>query len=334
MTNKLTVANEIAAELEHWLNEWYSQPETWANEVDRQIHEWYANAPNVFPKYPYFSPSSATACPRSLYYKAKQAKKDGFKKPPYQGRWQAIGTAIGSVIQRDILAMEKHMPGFPFSFERNKNDEPMFEDFAKKNHLVEHDGQKFYLFGTCDGIMRYVTEEGETIRIGIECKSKQTTAARTSLYSMREPEEKHVKQCHAYAEMYQVDMYIILYVNASKKAWQYPEGEFEKSPDMRAFGIEITEEDKTELFDRFAEIQRSVNNNDPLPLDISEWTFNPFKQACANGLTEEEVEALKRQAESAKQSSLSAYQKSKIIEPVEDIVRIRKEHGTNEEGAV
>ncbi|MGG1595975.1 hypothetical protein [Terribacillus saccharophilus] len=329
MSNKLTVANEIAAELEHWLNEWYSQPETWANEVDRQIHEWYANAPNVFPKYPYFSPSSATACPRSLYYKAKRAKKDGFKKPPYQGRWQAIGTAIGSVIQRDILAMEKHLPGFPFSFERNDRGEPMFEDFAKANHLVEHDGEKFYLFGTCDGILRYVTEDGETIRIGLEAKSKQTTAAKTSLYSMREPEEKHIKQCHAYAEMYGVDMYIILYVNASKKAWVYPEGEFEKSPDMRAFGIEITDEDKTALLDRFAEIQQSVIVGKPLELALDGWTFNGFKTACALDLSEEEVAKLQRQADSARHSSLPPYKQRQIIEPVEDIVRIRKEHGIN-----
>ena len=49
------------------LDEWYSQPETWDNELDRTIHEWYANAPQVWPKRPYFSPSSATACPRELY---------------------------------------------------------------------------------------------------------------------------------------------------------------------------------------------------------------------------------------------------------------------------
>lgn len=329
MTNKLTVANEIAAELEHWLNEWHALPEKWDNELDAQIHRWYADPPKVFPKRPYFSPSSANACPRELYVKARGAKRDITRKPPYQGRWTRVGTAIGDVIQRDLLFMEKHLEGCPFSVEKNQDGTPVFEDFAKRSTPIDHNGVRFNIYGTCDGILNYVTEDGEVLRVGLEIKSKQTTAAKTSLYSMREPEEKHVKQCISYGIMYDVDMYVILYVNTSKKSWVYPEGEFEKSPDIRAFGIEITDEDKTALLDRFAEIQQSVIVGKPLELALDGWTFNGFKTACALDLSEEEVEKLQRQAESARHSSLPPYKQRQIIEPVEDIIRIRKEHGIN-----
>nr|WGD72253.1 hypothetical protein P5645_09275 [Bacillus subtilis] len=218
-----TYAQEIADELIEYLNEWHSLPETWDNALDAQIHRWYADAPKLFPKKPYFSPSSANACPRELYHKAIGSPKDETRKPPYQGRWTRIGTAIGDMIQRDFLFMEKHFEKktgrpCPFSFERNEDGTPMFEDFAKRSHKIERGGKTFHLYGTCDGIMRYVTEDGELLRVGLEIKSKQTSAARTSFHSLKKPDEKHVKQCVAYAEMYGVDLYVILYVNAAEKS--------------------------------------------------------------------------------------------------------------------
>lgn len=311
---------EIADDLITHLDEWYSAPETFDNELDRQIHEWYANAKQVWPKRPYFSPSAINDCPRALFYKAKREAKDSFRKPPYQGRWQAIGTAIGDVIQRDLLAMERNLEdktGFAprFKFERTKTGEPMFEDFAKKNKQVEHNGHKFYLYGTCDGIMEYAhPETGEIIRVGLEIKSKQTTAAKTSLYSMREPEEKHVKQCVGYAEMYGVDYYVILYVNTSKKSWVYKDGDYEKSPDIRAFGFEITDDMKTEVFDYLTEVHESVLENDPLPLSIENWTFNNFKTAIALDLTDEEVNEIRRQKNRAMRSRLPDFKKRSFAE--------------------
>ena len=56
------------------------------------------------------------------------------------------------------------------------------------------------------------------------------------------------------SKMYEVDHYVILYVNASKKAWVYAEGDYAKNPDIRAFGVTITEDARTELFARLAEI--------------------------------------------------------------------------------
>src|SRR5690606_19369121 len=161
--------------------------------------------------------------------------------------------------------------------------------------LVEHAGETFYLYGAPDGIMTYLTDEGEVIRVGLEIKSKQTTPARTSLHSMRKPEESHVKQAIAYSHMYNVDYYVILYVNAAKQSWELTDDQYEKTPDIRAFAIEITDEDRRALFDRLAEIQRAIRTNNPPKMDIDNFTFNNYKTACAESLSDEEFDELKAQ---------------------------------------
>jgi len=319
----LTNIEQIAKEFTEQLDRWYSMPEQYDNELDTLIHRWYSNPPQVWPKRPYFSPSSSKACPRELYMKAKRAKKDSFPKPPYQGRWQEIGTAIGDIIQRTVLAMERNMPDCPFRFERNEDDTPVFEDFAKRNHEINHNGQRFYLYGTCDGVMQYVNEDGEIIRVGLEVKSKQTTPSKTSLYSMREAEEGHRKQCVAYSLMYGVDYYIILYVNAAKKNWVISDEDYEATPDIRAFGFEITDADRAELLDNFAEITAAINTDTPPKMDLSRWTFNNFKTACALSLTEEELAEIKSQVSKVMRSSLPQFKKEGYYDAYEFIKETR-----------
>jgi CRISPR/Cas system-associated exonuclease Cas4 (RecB family) len=310
----MTNINEIAQQFTQELDRWYSLPEQYDNELDTQIHRWYSNPPQVWPKRPYFSPSNSKACPRELYVKAKRAKKDSFPKPPYQGRWQEIGTAIGDVIQRTVLAMERKLPGCRFRVERNDDGTPLFEDFAKRNHEVIHNGQKFYLYGTCDGIMQYINDDGEVIRVGLEVKSKQSTPAKTSLYSFKEAEEGHRKQCVAYSIMYNVDYYIILYVNTAKKAWVMSDEDYEATPDIRAFGFEITNADRQELLDNFAEIAKCINNDTPPALDLSRWTFNNFKTACAQSLSDEEFAILKAQVKRMQRSGLPQWKKDQYVD--------------------
>lgn len=316
------VAEEFTAELDRW----YSLPETYDNELDKQIHQWYSNPPQVWPKRPYFSPSNSKACPRELYVKAKRAKKDSFPKPPYQGRWQEIGTAIGDVIQRTLLAMERNLPGCPFRFERTEDNRPMFEDFAKRNHEVTHNGQRFYLYGTCDGIMQYINADtGEIVRVGLEIKSKQSTPAKTSRHSMREAEEGHRKQCVAYSIMYDVDYYIILYVNTAKKAWVMSDEDYAATPDIRAFGFEITDADRAELLDNFAEIARCIANDTPPAMDLSRFTFNNFKTACAESLTDEEYALLKAQVKRMQRSNMSEKTKMQYVDAIMFIKDVREE---------
>lgn len=326
--SKAELAQHIADDLIAHLDEWYSLPETFDNALDRQIHEWYANAPRVFPKRPYFSPSAASACPRELYYKLKREPRDVIRRQPHQGRWQEIGTSVGDMIQRTILAIERNFEEKTgksprFRFERNEDGTPMFEEFAKKNHPVKFAGHTFYLYGTCDGIMEY-SLDGEKFRVGLEIKSKQTTPAKTSEYSMRGPEEKHVQQCACYAEMYDVDMYVILYVNTAHKSWNMTEEDYEKNPDIRAFGVAITDEMKAEIFDYFTDVLESVDRGEPLPLDLDKWAFNGFKQVIAQELTREELEEIRKEVFRIQNSSLPEFKKRGARLALAEIEKLRE----------
>jgi hypothetical protein len=320
---------QVAKEFTDLLNEWHSLPEVYDNPLDAQIHRWYADVKSVFPKKPYFSPSSANACPRELYMKQIGAKKDVQSDPPHKGRWRRIGTAIGDVIQRDLLFIEKHyekQTGKPckFRFERDQIGRPMFEDFAKTNAEVNHRGHKFHLFGTPDGIMQYVTEDGEVVRIGLEIKSKQTSAATTSLYSMREANPSHIAQTIGYSEMYKVDYYIVLYVNAAKKSWDIDDVDFEKTPDIRAFGLEFTQTDRDNLFDNLTRVLDAVNAKTPPSMDLWKWTFNNFKTACAKSLSDEEFSILQAQINRAYKSGIKDKKKQELSDALEFMREVRE----------
>lgn len=301
--------------------------------LDAQIHRWYADyltdkKRKVWPPrgIPYFSPSSANADPRGLYEKMLGAKRESGERPPHQGRQVRIGTAIGDIIQRDILFAEKHMgENPPFQFERNDRGEPMFEEFAKKSAIIEHDGKQFAIYGTCDGIMRYVSEDGEVLRVGLEVKSKQTTYAATSGYSMRNgAKEDHVKQCVCYSIMYDVDYYVILYVNGSRKAWEMTPEEFEKNPDIAVFGLHITDEMRDEVLDHFASIVAAAEAGKPPKLDIGKWTFNDFKRRIATTLTDEEIAEIERKVSAIQRSGLPDWKKRSAAGVLAEIMELRK----------
>lgn len=330
MTNTNELTTQIEGDFIALLDDWHSQNEVWDNELDAQIHRWYADPPKVWPQRPYFSPSSANSCPRELYVKAKGAKRDNFKRQPHQARWQRIGTNIGDMIQRDLLFIEKHYEKMTgnvprFKFERNEDGTPMFEDFAKTNALVEHAGERFYLYGAPDGVMTYTTDDGEVIRVGLEIKSKQTTPARTSLHSMQGPEESHVAQVTCYAHMFNVDYYVILYINAAKQGWTLTEDQYHKTPDIRAFCLNITDSDKGKIFDRFADITKSIREETPPKLDLSEWFFNNYKTACAESLTDSEYADIKDYVRRVLRSGISDKKKQEIYDTYLFIKDVRED---------
>lgn len=332
-----TLTEEIAFNFTAFLNAWHSLPETYDDALDAQIHRWYSDflsdgSRKVWPPkgIPYFSPSSANADARGLYEKLRGAKKDGGGQPPHQGRWTRIGTAIGDVIQRDILFAEKHTENPRFVFERNEFGEPMFEDFAKKGAVIDYvaeDGKKksLALYGTGDGILRYITEDGEVIRVGLEVKSKQTTSAQTSDYMQRYgPKDDHVKQCVCYSIMYDVDYYIILYVNGSKKAWGMGAEDFEKSPDIKAHCIEITDDMRNEVLTRFAGIVEAADSGAPPPLDLGKWLFNGFKRAISKSMSDEEYATLKRQVYAIQVSGLKDFEKRNYADAFDELTQLRE----------
>ncbi len=332
MTNFTTdLSAQIEGDLIAMLDEFHSLPEVWDNALDVQIAKWYSNPSKVWPKRdaPYFSPSGATKCPRELYMKAIRAEKDVSVNQPHQSRWQGLGTVIGDYVQREILAIERNFEKLTgnkprFTFERNADGTPMFEDFAKKNKLVEHNGERFYLYGAPDGVMRYVTDDGEIIRVGLEIKSKQLSPSKTSRRSMKQADYTHEVQTALYAHMYDVDYYVILYLNVSKRAWSMSEEEYANFPDIRAFCRRITDEDRTPIFDKFAAITKALREKRPPALNLDEWRFNDYKEHIAKTLTDEEYRELVQMSERMQRSSLPDWKKRGYTEAIDYITEIRK----------
>lgn len=178
--------------------------------------------------------------------------------------------------------------------------------------------------------MTYVSEDGERLRVGLEVKSKQTTAAQTSDYSTRNgPKDDHVKQCVCYSIMYgtdaePIDFYVILYVNASKKAWHMTDEEYAKNPDIKAFGIEITDEMRRDVLDNFADIVKAAETAEPPALDLGNFTFNNYKRACAASLSDEEYAQIERQAAAVQRSGMKDYEKRNYADAFAQLTELRK----------
>ncbi|MGN7387761.1 hypothetical protein [Sporosarcina sp. SAFN-015] len=320
---------QIEGDLIALLDDWFSLPEVFDDALDSQIHAWYVSPPKVWPQKPYFSPSSLGSCPRELYLKAKGAKRDNFRRPPHQARQAKMGTLTGDMIQRELLFIEKHYERLTgnaprFRFLRDEQGRPRFEEFAKANVKVTHNGETFYLSGAPDGIMEYITDDGEAIRVGLEIKSKASTAAKTSHYSMREPDASHRQQATAYARMFGCSYYVVLYLNLAKKGWFMSDEDYAKTPDLRAFCLRITDEDIAQVLDKPAYVTRCVREGTPPPLSLDDWTFNGFKTACALDLTDDEFAELIEVNHRAQHSNMSASKKRDYAAAIEFITETRK----------
>jgi hypothetical protein len=326
-------AELIAEDFTAYLNEFHGYREPYDDALKAELMERYVRVLRTrtyydFKSQPHFSPSSANADDRELYEKINKAKRDEQEVTPFQRRWTALGTAMGDMMQYELLLAEKHYPKFTgktarFTFERTADGDPMFEDFVKTMTVIKHKGKAFSLFGTTDGIMRYVAPDGEVLRVGLEIKSKQTTHAQTSFSSMKEAKEDHVKQCVCYSLMYGVDYFVILYVNASKKGWFMGEDDFAKYPDIRAFGVYVTEEMKQAVLDKFARIIQHVDLGIAPRLDVDKWTFNNFKRATALSLNEDELADIVETVERIRKSRMPDWKKRQYVEMLEFIQAVR-----------
>jgi len=256
-------------------------------------------------------------------------------------RWQAIGTVVGDMWQRQVLSAEhwtkKGKADVDFAFERvnlegieshGDGNYPMFEEFARK--YIEIDGVP--VWGTCDGILNY-REIFETNcsatqvvhRIGFEVKSKQTTNASTGTYKMKCAEDKHIQQIKTYALMYDLDYYFILYQNCSKKGWTQDEETKTKYPDVRVFGIYISEEDKESHRNYLRDLWDLQTKEKP-PLDPLNWTFNSHKISAIVNMTDEEYTQLSNDVSKIRHSrDMTAFEKKSAEQCLEEIRQAREE---------
>jgi hypothetical protein len=324
------VITNLAEEFRQMLDRWFSLPEVYDDALDAEILRQKLDLLGRKPVYPprnvpYFSPSSAESDPRELYMKMSGAKRDINASQPHQGRWRKIGTMTGDMIQRELLFIEKHYERLtgeapPFTVERTPEGFPMWEGFAKKTHGIEHNGEKFAYFGAPDGILRHHSG----LLVGLEWKSKQSTPAKTSAHSMTEAEHKHVEQTVVYSDMYGVDTYLIAYLNLAKKAWVMGADDYEKNPDLRVFQAYFTESNRRVLRDRFADLVRMKREGTPPPLDLSKFTFNNFKTACALSLSAEEFAEIQAQVRAMLKSRLPEWKKQQYYDAFEFIKDVRE----------
>lgn len=318
---------ELAKELMKQLDEFHTYPQPYDDALEQWLHQSYADVykqgKNVDWGAVYFSPSSANTCPRALYEKAKKARRDKKAWPPHQRRWVALGTMVGDMLQHEMLLCERHYEKYTGKKPRftmgmaNDGKWPAFEDFIYTQHKVEHNGETFYLMGTSDGIM-IDNETGE--KVGLEIKSKQQTPSKTSVRAMTAPKEDHVKQCVCYSIMYDVDKYIIAYYNTAKKDWFMSDDDYAKTPDLRLFDVDVSEEQKEDVLDYFADIARRVRENDPPLPDLTKWKFNDFKDAIGNSITAEEIATLETVAEFLVED-MQAWERRSVLESLDDIKR-------------
>lgn len=276
----------------------------------------------------YFRPSSANACQRELYHQLRKDKKDVQEQKSFHGRWQRIGTEIGGIIQRDLLFIEKHFRKRtgeqpPFVPARTSEGYPYWEQFVWGGVEIEYRGHEFLIIGEPDGVL--VHKDGK--RIGLEVKSKQTTNAQTSDFSMKAPTEAHMKQITAYAIMHDLDVYLVNYVNASKKSWNMSEAEYKKTPDFRVFEIMVTEQMKTDLLDYWVECLEAVAKNEPPAIDLSKWTFNNYKGTIAETITHQEFVDLRGEARAAQNSRMPVYIRNTYRDGMDFITSYRQRKG-------
>lgn len=334
LSEEQVLAHHIAKDFITQLNLFHSQPSPRDSQVDLYLHQCYADVLRRTaregyrqPDKPYFSPSSSGSCPRELYLKIKGAERDKQEVQPHQTRWQHIGTKIGDMIQEQVLQMENHLESLTgvkpsFKFARNQYQEPMFEEFAYNKTLIKN---RYYLMGTTDGIMYYQFPNGEVIKVGLEVKSKQTSYSQTGDFSMKDADPKHKLQTVAYSLMYDVDYWIIVYVNGSKKSWNMEEADFLKYPDIRAFGHYVTQEMKDRLISKFDGIMDAVDNNQPPKLDLTKWTFNNFKKACSLDLSQEEFVEVVEDGIAITNSNYPAYIRNSVENAIIYIDNTREE---------
>ncbi|WP_353854763.1 hypothetical protein [Bacillus sp. Bos-x628] len=329
-------AQTIADDFNDMLYEFHKYPQPYDELMDAELHEQYARvlreqskygyfnwktAPDGTPR-PVFSPSNASKSDRELYEKARKSVRDPQNPTPNQRDWNGLGSQVGDYIQREILLIERHFERLTgnkpkFRFERTERNEPAFEHFKKVMHEVSHNGEKFAINGLPDGILIYTADDGKEYRVGLEVKSYQKSYV--EFKKLVEPKKAHVEQVICYSDMYDLDFYIIIYHLTHGVKW---DKELNRN---KTFGIEVQDDDRNRVFDKFSRISKAVRLSEPPPLDLFEWSFYEYKRATAKTLTNDELSKLYNLKKQMMRSRLPDWKKQRIADALAFIEKVREE---------
>ncbi|MGD2278184.1 hypothetical protein [Bacillus wiedmannii] len=231
--------------------------------------------------YPRFSPSGSDKCSRELFFKVLRMEQDEQQMSPFQRRWVLNSTGVHEARQRDLLYGEIKLKNPDWHVERmDCEDDPLrhglpaWEKNVQTHKVIEHKGTKFVVFGMMDGILKY--KDGS--RIGFEFKTKSNSVAQVNERQLKEAGKSHRLQCVAYSILFGLDEFIITYEAVAKDKWSTGEHGRE---DMRFFYVKVTEKQRQDLLDKWAEV--AVNSNDgEMPFgDNGKCLFCTFKTTCS-----------------------------------------------------
>ncbi|WP_459928855.1 PD-(D/E)XK nuclease family protein [Desulfosporosinus burensis] len=220
-----------------------------------------------------FSPSGASKCSRELYLKALGTKIED-DKYPYHRRWTRNSTAVHEAVQKDLLYMSKVLPNPAFTVKMAENGLPCWEENLKTFVEVVHNGVEFAVLGMMDGVLNYTKDGAE---IGFEFKTKSNSIGQVGNYKMKEPAPYHKEQCTAYSILFGMSEFILMYEAVAKDQWN--KGAEAKS-DIRTFYYKVTEEAKTALLDKFANVVNAVEAKETPPKQEDKCVFCQYKHLC------------------------------------------------------
>jgi hypothetical protein len=226
-----------------------------------------------------FTPSSASKAKRDLFYKALGVPEDEAITSPYNNRWTRNSTAVHEAVQRDLLYAPYILDKPLFTVQMVEKEGfgllPAWEKNIETYKIIEHKGKKFVVSGMMDGLLTY-EKTGQTV--GFEFKTKTNDA--WQVHNMQKPNPSHVQQCVAYSLIFEtregepLNDYLITYEAVPKDKWLAGASALN---DIKAFHIHVTQRQKTNLLNKFAEVVDYVENGELPPIEKSKIMFSAYK---------------------------------------------------------
>lgn len=97
---------------------------------------------------------------------------------------------------------------------------------------------------------------------------------------IKRPDVSHKKQLVGYSLLFGIDEFVIMYESLAKDEWRAGQ---HAMADFETFYVQITEKDRMDLLDKYAEIAAAVEDGEIPDQERSKCMFCPFKSTCFGG---------------------------------------------------
>ena len=132
----------------------------------------------------------------------------------------------------------------------------------------------FQVFGMMDGVLEYTPDNA---KIGFEFKTKSTTIAAIGDYKLRTPQDGHVEQVTAYSLLFSLEEFLLVYESIAKDGWNKGA---EAKPDVKAFYVKVTQEQRQALLDKFTRVAKAIKDKNLPDKNPTKCIFCPYKTLC------------------------------------------------------